>query len=103
MNPTTAPTAIIPSTPRLSTPDRSATSSPSAAISSGIDAVTMVRRMPVISAPMACFHGCGDPRRCAHDPDAVNDEGVGRQDQQHQNALKDVGELRRDMQLDLHR
>ena len=34
--PITAPTSIIPSTPRLSTPDRSASSSPSAAKSSGV-------------------------------------------------------------------
>ena len=40
-----APITIMPSTPRLSTPERSATSSPSAAMSSGVEAVTMVRRM----------------------------------------------------------
>ena len=35
-NPMTAPTSIIPSTPRLSTPDRSASSSPSAAKRIGV-------------------------------------------------------------------
>ena len=40
-----APIAIMPSTPRFSTPERSVTSSPKAAISSGVDAVTMVSRM----------------------------------------------------------
>ena len=34
--PITAPTSIIPSTPRLSTPERSASSSPSAANRSGV-------------------------------------------------------------------
>ncbi len=34
--PITAPTSIIPSTPRLSTPERSVSSSPSAAKSSGV-------------------------------------------------------------------
>jgi hypothetical protein len=40
-----APIAIMPSTPRLRTPERSVTSSPMAAMRSGVDAVMMVRRM----------------------------------------------------------
>ncbi len=43
--PVTAPMTIMPSTPRLSTPERSTTSSPIAAISSGVAAVAMVMRM----------------------------------------------------------
>ena len=43
-NPQAAPTAIMPSSPRLSTPARSTTSSPSAAISSGVAAVMTVMR-----------------------------------------------------------
>ena len=42
--PDTAPITIIPSTPRLSTPERSTTSSPTAASSSGVDAVMIVSR-----------------------------------------------------------
>ena len=40
--PVTAPISIIPSTPRLRTPDFSTTSSPSAARSSGVAAPTTV-------------------------------------------------------------
>src|SRR5580700_11955270 len=41
--PHAAPTIIIPSTPRLSTPERSTTSSPDDANNSGVEAVTTVR------------------------------------------------------------
>ena len=41
--PATAPITIMPSTPRLSTPERSATSWPCAASSKGVAAVMMVR------------------------------------------------------------
>jgi hypothetical protein len=41
--PHTAPITIMPSTPRLSTPERSETSSPRAASNSGVAAVMMVR------------------------------------------------------------
>jgi hypothetical protein len=43
--PHTAPMAIMPSTPRLRTPARSATSSPRAATRSGVEAATMVSRI----------------------------------------------------------
>ena len=43
MNATTAPTSIIPSTPRFSTPDFSVTSSPSAAYTSGVPAARVSR------------------------------------------------------------
>ena len=42
-NPQAAPTIIMPSTPRLSTPARSVTSSPVAAINSGVDAASTER------------------------------------------------------------
>ena len=45
--PVTAPASIMPSTPRLSTPERSATSSPSEARRSGVAAVITVRMMAV--------------------------------------------------------
>ena len=53
--PITAPTSIIPSTPRLSTPERSASSSPSAPKSSGVpyatpDAIS-VTRSELFTAP----------------------------------------------------
>ena len=44
-NATTAPTSIIPSTPRLSTPDFSVTISPMAANRSGVAAVMIVSRV----------------------------------------------------------
>ncbi len=46
----TAPISIMPSTPRLSTPDFSATSSPRAARSSGVAAPMMVIRMEMVTA-----------------------------------------------------
>src|SRR3984957_2501592 len=42
-NPQAAPTIIMPSTPRLSTPERSVTSSPVAAINNGVDAASTDR------------------------------------------------------------
>ena len=45
INAHTAPTSIMPSTPRFKTPDFSATSSPVAASSSGVAALTTVSRI----------------------------------------------------------
>src|SRR5208282_3466909 len=74
--PMTAPTAIIPSTPRLSTQDRSAIDSPRAANNNGVAAVTMVSRMPSAIS-------IGSPRRLdefegrtADHPEAVEDQRV---------------------------
>ena len=47
MKPHTAPMIIIPSTPRLRTPDFSTINSPNAANSTGIDATTMVEKKTV--------------------------------------------------------
>lgn len=48
--PQAAPTIIMPSTPRLSTPERSVTSSPLAAIRSGVDAASTARMMASTSS-----------------------------------------------------
>ena len=64
MNATTAPTSIIPSTPRFSTPDFSVTSSPSAANTRGVPAASI--RMTswasvsiTLRRASASFRGCG--------------------------------------------
>ncbi len=49
-NPQAAPTIIMPSTPRLSTPARSVTSSPVAAINSGVDAASTERMIASASS-----------------------------------------------------
>ena len=49
-NPQAAPTIIMPSTPRLSTPARSVTSSPVAAINSGVDAASTERMIASTSS-----------------------------------------------------
>jgi hypothetical protein len=52
-NPETAPTSIIPSSPRLITPARSATVSPSAAKTSGVEAArAAVRRVVRVSTAL---------------------------------------------------
>ena len=48
--PQAAPTIIMPSTPRLSTPERSVTSSPVAAINSGVDAASTDRMIASTSS-----------------------------------------------------
>src|SRR3984957_1918181 len=53
--PHAAPTIIMPSTPRLSTPERSVTSSPVAAINSGVDAASTERMMGSSSSTSAHF------------------------------------------------
>ena len=49
-NPQAAPTIIMPSTPRLSTPARSVTSSPVAAINNGVDAASTARTIASTSS-----------------------------------------------------
>ena len=51
-NPQAAPTIIMPSTPRLRTPERSATSSPVAAINSGVDAASTERMIASTSSTL---------------------------------------------------
>src|SRR5262245_54105669 len=89
-NPHAAPTAIIPSTPRLRTPERSLTSSPWAAIRRGVEAVRMVTSGP--SSPSMSGLAEGD-RRPAGDPDAVVDERVAGEHEEEQHALEDARRL----------
>src|SRR5262245_59363759 len=64
--PAIAPTIIMPSTPRLSTPERSATSLPVAAIRSGVAAIMALIRMLARSS-MGQALGSG---QAPHGPDA---------------------------------
>src|SRR6516165_4926364 len=84
--PHAAPTIIMPSTPRLRTPERSVTSSPVAAISSGVDAASTDRMM---ASNISTVHL---PRR-ENQPEPVENEGVAREHIEQQNALKDLGDI----------
>src|SRR3954470_3971945 len=80
-NPQAAPMIIMPSTPRLSTPARSATSSPVAAINSGVEAAR-TDRMMASSNPIGGLS-------LRHDQlDPVQDQGIARQYVEQQDALK---------------
>src|SRR5271170_4268010 len=97
---------IIPSMPRLSTPERSTTNSPADAKRSGVEAVMTVRMKLTekISAKMSwsvssmgwhCFlHG-------SHQADAVDDERIAGEHIEQQDALEDLGEVERDLHRDL--
>src|SRR5712691_3771153 len=85
---------IIPSTPRLSTPARSATSSPAAASRSGVDAANTARMM-------ASRSPTGDLAVRWHEMDAVEDERVAGENVEQQNALEDLGQIERDLHGDL--
>src|SRR5216683_3783030 len=91
-NPQAAPTIIMPSTPRLSTPARSVTSSPVAAISSGVDAAN-TERMMASSSPT------GHLSRRENQPETVENEGVAGEHVEQQDALKHLG----DVQWNFHR
>src|SRR6266851_2259247 len=84
---------IIPSTPRLSTPARSATSSPAAAKSGGEAASTA--RMIASASPMGC------PAMNRHQANPVEDERIARQHIEQQQALEDLGQVERDAHGDL--
>src|SRR5947209_4757218 len=79
--PQAAPTIIMPSTPRLRTPERSVTSSPVAAIRSGVDAAS-TDRMMASSSPT------GHLSRREGQPEAVQHEGVTGEHVEQQDALK---------------
>src|SRR3546814_18039039 len=80
---------IMPSTPRLSTPARSVTSSPSAAMPSGVAGVMTVRRIAsTLSGPPFRGFGAGGDQ-----PDAVMDQGVAGEDEKEQQALEDAADL----------
>src|SRR6266700_3636415 len=92
--PQAAPTIIMPSTPRLSTPERSVTSSPVAAIRSGVDAARTDRTM-ASSSSTGHLSGRDDQ------PEAVGNQGIAGKHIEQQNALKDRGDVQRDLHRDL--
>src|SRR5882724_10492035 len=92
--PHAAPTIIMPSTPRLITPERSVTSSPVAAIRSGVDAASTDR---MIASTSSTLH-----LRCRRDqPEAVEDQGIAGEHVEQQDALKHLGDVQRDFHCDL--
>src|SRR3984885_8199742 len=93
-NPQAAPTIIMPSTPRLSTPARSVTSSPVAAISNGVDAASTAR-MIASSSPT------GHLSRRGNQPEAVEDERVACEHIEQQDALEHLGHVQRNFHRDL--
>ena len=93
-NPQAAPTIIMPSTPRLSTPARSVTSSPVAAINSGVDAAS-TERMMASSSPT------GHLSRRENQPEAVENEGIAGEHVEQQDALKHLGHVQRNFHCDL--
>src|ERR1700736_4031687 len=93
-NPQAAPTIIMPSTPRLSTPARSVTSSPVAAINSGVDAASTAR-MIASSSPT------GHLSRWKNEPEVVENEGVAGEHVEQQDALKYLCDVQRDFHCDL--
>ncbi len=92
--PQAAPTIIMPSTPRLSTPERSVTSSPVAAINSGVDAASTDRMM-------ASSSSTGHLSRRENQPEAVENEGIAGEHVEQQDALKHLGDVQRDFHCDL--
>src|SRR6516164_8347568 len=96
--PQAAPTIIMPSTPRLSTPERSVTSSPVAAIRSGVDAASTDRMMASTSSTshLSCHLS-----RCGDEPEAIENETVAGEHVEQQNALKNLGHIQRDFHCDL--
>src|SRR5580700_4968084 len=85
---------IMPSMPRLSTPDRSTTSSPEAASSSGVDAAMTDRRI-ASSRPM------GGPGARCDQTDAIEDERIASEHVEQQDALEDLGEVERHLHRNL--
>src|ERR1700685_2336419 len=84
---------IMPSRPRLSTPDRSVTSSPAAANSSGVEAAITDSMM----ASNICMRGLSQR---ADKADAVDDHGVAGQHIEQQDALEHLGEIERHLERD---
>src|ERR1700744_3305748 len=89
-----APMIIMPSTPRLSTPERSVTSSPVAAINSGVDAASTDRMM-------ASNSSTGRLSVRKDQPEAVEDEGIAGEHVEQQDALEDLGDVQRDFHRNL--
>src|SRR5271155_3865685 len=105
-NPQAAPTIIIPSMPRLSTPARSTTSSPDDASKSGVEAVITVRikltenirlKISMRASTMGMY-------RFAHgsqQTDAIDNQRIAGQHVEQQDALEHLGEVERDFHRDL--
>src|SRR5580704_10062221 len=84
---------IMPSRPRLSTPDRSATSSPAAAKSSGVEAA-------ITDSMMASNISMRGLSERADEADAVDDHGVAGQHIEQQDALEHLGKIERHFDCD---
>src|SRR5690606_3061344 len=82
--PDTAPISIMPSTPRLSTPERSTTSSPMAAIRSGVAAVAIVRRIACVKSMRSGLSRSG----CGYEPNTIEDERIAGEHEEQDHALK---------------
>src|SRR5215470_17282604 len=85
---------IMPSTPRLSTPARSTTSSPAAASRSGVEAASTATMM-ASTKPM------GGPALRWQQTDAVEDERVAGEHEEQQDALEHLGQVERHLDGDL--
>src|SRR5579871_3697476 len=81
-----APTIIMPSTPRLRTPERSVTSSPVAAINKGVEAARIDRMMGSSNSTWHLWRG-------GSQPDLVENEGIAGEHVEQQDALKDLGDI----------
>ncbi|MGY2937702.1 hypothetical protein ACVWXL_004937 [Bradyrhizobium sp. GM22.5] len=92
--PHAAPTIIMPSTPRLSTPERSVTSSPVAAIRSGVEAASTARMMASMSSTSHLSVR-------ENQLEAVEDEGIAGEHVEQQDALKNLCHVQRDLHRDL--
>src|SRR5580700_9138465 len=84
---------IMPSMPRLSTPERSTTNSPAAAKSSGVEAAIT----DSIIASNICMRGLSWR---ADEADAVDDHGVAGEHVEQQDALEHLGEIERHFNRD---
>src|ERR1700755_3570829 len=89
--PQAAPTIIMPSTPRLSTPERSVTSSPVAAINRGVDAVITDRTIASISFGPKC--STWHLSRTGNQRDPVENKGIAGEHIKKQDPLKDLGHV----------
>src|ERR1700733_11046451 len=97
---------IMPSTPRLRTPERSTTSSPDAARSSGVEAVITVRMKLTenisfrISMTVSSMGGRGFAC-AAQQTDAIDDQRVASQHVKQQDALEHFGQVERNLDRNL--
>src|SRR5882724_928192 len=92
--PHAAPTIIMPSTPRLRTPERSVTSSPVAAIRSGVDAASTDRMIASTSSTWYL------PWR-GDQSEAIENQRIAGEHIEQQDALKHLGDVQRDFHCDL--